>query len=193
MAVATRLIRLPGDLDQIEAILEASGSICSLSTPVLAFYSGNTPPAGADVRQACPTPLRQLAERHGCCVVLVRHLNKAVGMGKAAYRGEGSYSGFTGAARSTVLFGKHPTQAGVIGHGQEQGQPGPSAQSLTYKLVEWDYEEVSNVEWLGECDLTADDLVNGVRGTRRSGRRTWPPSRCAWSGWPARWPRARCP
>ena len=57
-----------------------------------------------DVRRAL-TPLKQMAERTGTAIVLVRHLNKTPG-GNPLYRGGGSI-GIIGAARSGLVVGRH--------------------------------------------------------------------------------------
>ena len=48
--------------------------------------------------------LAEVAERTGCAVVLIGHLNKAAG-GQSAYRGLGSID-FRAAARSVLLIGR---------------------------------------------------------------------------------------
>ena len=51
--------------------------------------------------------LAEIAERTGCAVILIGHLNKAAG-GQSAYRGLGSID-FRAAARSVLLIGARET------------------------------------------------------------------------------------
>ena len=74
--------------------------------PVMAFLSGNVNSNRDQDERRALTPLKQMAERTGAAVVLVRHLNKTPG-GNPLYRGGGSI-GIIGAARSGMVVGKHP-------------------------------------------------------------------------------------
>ena len=65
----------------------------------------------ASVRRAT-TPLADLAQRTGCAILLIRHLNKQGDL-KAKYRGGGSIA-FTGAARSVLVVEEHPEQPGLM-------------------------------------------------------------------------------
>ena len=58
-----------------------------------------------DVRSALK-PLKQLAERTGAAILIIRHLNKTPGS-NVLYRGGGSI-GIIGAARSGLIVGPHP-------------------------------------------------------------------------------------
>ncbi len=58
-----------------------------------------------DIRRALHV-LSGLAERPGCCVIVLRHLNKSGG-GNALYRGGGSI-GIIGAARAGFMCGRDP-------------------------------------------------------------------------------------
>jgi hypothetical protein len=74
---------------------------------VLAAYLDPTVNGNSDqgVRSVL-TPLAGVADRTGCLIVLIRHLNKRTG-DNALYRGGGSI-GIIGAARATFLIGPDP-------------------------------------------------------------------------------------
>jgi hypothetical protein len=109
-----------------------------------------------DVRRAM-VPLVQLADQYGCTVLVIRHLNKMQG-GRAVHRGDGSI-GIIGAARTGLLAGQHPTDDGLrvlaVAKSNLAFLPGP----IAYRLSEDDDLGCARVEWLGQVDLQADDLV----------------------------------
>jgi hypothetical protein len=97
---------IPDDIPRLERAVKRVGAALVVVDPIMAFLSGNVNSnRDQDVRRAL-TPLKQMAERTGAAVVLVRHLNKTPG-GNPLYRGGGSI-GIIGAARSGMVVGKHP-------------------------------------------------------------------------------------
>ena len=89
-----------------QAIVEQQATLLIID-PILAFTGGREVDANKtnEVRPVL-MQLSVMAERTGCAIVLVRHLNKASG-GNSLYRGGGSI-GIIGAARSALLVGKDP-------------------------------------------------------------------------------------
>ena len=112
--------------------------------------------------RAVLTPLSKVAERTGCCIVVLRHLNKSQGL-SAIYRGGGSV-GIGGAARVTLIVGVHPedkdedstTARKVLAVGKVN--IARHAPALEYRTVERDSTVV--IEWGGATTLSADDLVS---------------------------------
>ena len=97
--------------------------------------------------------LKEMAERTGCAVVLIGHLNKNSG-NKTNYRGLGSID-IPAAARSVLLVGKIEGQPDVRVVSQMKNNLAPIGKSLAFKLVE------GQVVWLGEIDMTAEELADG--------------------------------
>src|SRR5215213_6730332 len=85
-----------------------------------------------DVRSALK-PLKQLAERTGAAVVIVRHLNKTPG-GNVLYRGGGSI-GIIGAARSGLVVGPHPTDEGLRVLASQKHNLSMPPESLAYRVT----------------------------------------------------------
>lgn len=109
------------------------------------------------------TSLRLL---HGICVetgataILIQHLNKQPG-GNVLYRVGGSV-GWIAMARSALLVGEHPRdpEQRIVAH--LKSNLAPRGPSLAYRLepVEvLDAGEHVRLEWLGEVDLKAGDLL----------------------------------
>jgi hypothetical protein len=97
-----------------------------------------------------------VAERTGCAIVLIGHLNKASGA-SSAYRGLGSID-FRAAARSVLLIGrlKNDPTVRVIVH--DKSSLAPEGKSLAFGLGD---EE--GFRWLNGYDgITSEELLSGV-------------------------------
>ncbi|MDR1532956.1 MAG: AAA family ATPase [Clostridiales bacterium] len=107
--------------------------------------------------------LGAVAERTGCAVILISHLNKKGG--QAAYRGLGSIDIYA-AARSVLTVGKLPLdgyqynahasvcEMRAIVHTKSNLSPLAKAQAFGL-------DEDGGFCWLGECDATVDEVMSG--------------------------------
>jgi len=146
---------LPDDVSTIEAAIVAHGARLLICDPVTALFARDlSANSDADVRRAL-TPLAGVAERHGVCVVLLRHLNKRAG-GSALDRGGGSI-GIAALARTVILLGRDDQDPdGRILAAVKSNLTRPP-RALRARIV--DVDGVGKIEWGDECDTTADDLV----------------------------------
>jgi len=159
IACVTKVVSFPDDLAVVaRAAVKMSANMIVID-PLTVFLGRN---ANSDqaVRQAL-TPLRQFAERTNIAVVMIRHLNKSGGR-RAMYRGSGSI-GIVAAVRSALLIAKHPDDSNLRVLCQTKSNLGPMAPSLIFEPVTADNGAV-RIEWRGECDLTADDLLAPPKG-----------------------------
>lgn len=102
----TRPVTLPGDIPLIESVTAARGVLLVVVDVLMAYLSGTVDSyRDQDVRRAL-APLAAMAERTGCCVLVLRHLSKNGGQ-RAVYRGGGSI-GIIGAARAAFICGPDP-------------------------------------------------------------------------------------
>jgi putative DNA primase/helicase len=97
--------------------------------------------------------LTDLAEKHKCSILAIRHLGKS-GKGKAIYSGLGSID-FAAAARSILLAGEHKGQT-LIAH--VKSSLAPRGNSIRYEIQE------GTVIWAGSSDVTADQMVSDLPG-----------------------------
>ena len=122
-----------------------------------------------DIRRALHV-LSGLAERTRCCVIVLRHLNKSGG-GNAIYRGGGSI-GIIGAARAGFMCGRDPDdetgQLRVFANIKMNIAAEPPA--LGYRLVPDELHGCGRIEWLGQSDHRAVDLL--AEPGRRSDEQT---------------------
>lgn len=89
--------------------------------------------------------LAAMAERTGCTVVLIRHLNKAGGS-NALYRGGGSI-GIVGAARAAYLVARDPEDEARRIFAVTKCNLALEPPSLAYRLVSDDANGCARVEW----------------------------------------------
>jgi hypothetical protein len=102
-------------------------------------------------------PLAKLAEKHQCCIVLIRHLNKGVG-GKAIYRGSMSVD-FTAAVRSELLAGHHPDDPSKQALVHIVHNLSPAGPTIGYQILEGGDLDQGRFEWTGISDLTASQML----------------------------------
>lgn len=156
---AERMLSLPGDVRLLENAIERVGAALAVVDPLAAFVDESVNMnIDHDVRRAL-APLSKLAERTGCAVLAVRHLNKAPG-GSAMYRGGGSI-GVIGAARSAMLAAKHPDGDEFV-LAMQKSNLSPPAPSLAYGLSASANGAV-RAEYCGESPMDADALLKPPR------------------------------
>ena len=98
--------------------------------------------------------LSTVAERTGCAVVLIGHMNKASGM-KSGYRGLGSID-FTAAARSILVAGRIQDEPTVRVIAQSKNSLAPEGKSIAFEL-----DPEHGFQWKGVCEITVDELLSG--------------------------------
>lgn len=158
-------VTIPEDLGWIEAAVKRVEATVVVVDPLMAYLSGDVNShRDQDVRRAL-RPLKDLAERTGVAVLVIRHMNKAAG-GPVIYRGGGSI-GIIGAARIGLVVGPEPKDDGNDDEPERhvlalaKKNLTPSLPSLAYRIE--DANGVAVVRWDGEVEVTADQVVAGWR------------------------------
>lgn len=94
------------------------------------------------------------ADQTGCAVVLIGHLNKAVGS-NSAYRGLGSMD-FRAAARSVLLVGRMKKEPSIRVIVHDKSSLAPEGKSIAFNI------EDGSLRWVdGYEKITSEDLLNG--------------------------------
>ena len=95
-----------------------------------------------------------LAEKYHCAIILIGHMNKNSN-GKSSCRGLGSID-FQAAARSVLIVGriKDEPEIRVVCH--VKSSLAPEGKSIAFRL-----DKDTGFEWIGEYDISADDLLSG--------------------------------
>ena len=119
-----------------------------------------------NVIRALLSRFKDIAEKTGAAVVVIRHLTK-MKHDKAIYQGGGSID-VIGAARSTIRVMKNPEDPSekLVLHIKINIEK--FGQSWLYKLVEGQDGEVPAFEWIGPSDLTIHDVMAGTSSDQSS-------------------------
>jgi hypothetical protein len=150
-----RLLELPRDLEPLKAkVIERRIEMLILD-PVLTMLGGDAN-KDQDARKAL-TPIKHMAEETGVAVILVRHLNKSVGL-KAIQRGGGNM-GLIGVARAGMFFGDHPEDDGLHVMAVHKSNLAEKPPSLGYRIVTSAVHDTARVEWAGAVDFDANALA----------------------------------
>lgn len=138
----------------LERHVKATGAVLLIVDVLMAYMPrGVDSHRDHDVRVALK-PLAQMADRTGCAVILIRHLNK--GTGPAMYRAGGSI-GITGLVRCANIVARSPDDDALVVFAPGKNNLAPDSEGLTYTL-----ESVGDhprIRWVGTTRLGADELL----------------------------------
>lgn len=158
-AEGDRALRPPtlADIVALEAaVVETAARLLVVDVVMAYLPAGTDSHRDQDVR-AVLSRLSGLADRTGCTVLLLRHLNKAKG-GDPLYRGGGSI-GIVGAARAGLLVAADPDDPARRVLASVKNNLGPAPESLAYRLADVPELGVARVVWEGSSAHTARDLL----------------------------------
>ena len=143
--------------ERIERAIRQTGARLIILDPIQAYVGEKTDMNKANEIRPIFRRLADVAERTGCAVVLIGHLNKASG-GQSAYRGLGSID-FRAAARSVLLIGRVKREPNVRVIIHDKSSLAPEGKPVAFCL-----DPEMGFEWIGEYDITADELLSGAGG-----------------------------
>ena len=172
--VKPRLIEAAADLDRVLVIDEAkreltlsderiekaitqNGARLIILDPIQAYMGEKTDMNRANEVRPVFRKLGMIAEKTGCAIVLIGHLNKSSGT-QSTYRGLGSID-IMAAVRSLIFIGKvrkDPTTRVLI---HEKSSLAPPGETMAFKLGD---EE--GFRWVGAYEISADELLDGKEG-----------------------------
>ena len=146
---------------RLEKAVEATNARLVVLDPIQGFLGAGVDMHRANEIRPVMKHISELAERHRCAVILIGHMNKC-SLNKSAYRGLGSID-FQAAARSVLIVGRIKDEPETRVVCQIKSSLAPEAKAIAFRL-----SENCGFEWLGEYDVTADDLLSGnAKGTRK--------------------------
>lgn len=145
------------DLDEIEQAIVQVGARLVVVDVLMAYLPGKVDShRDQDIRSVL-SELKALAERTGCCILLLRHLNKATG-GNALYRGGGSIA-IVGSARTAWLAAVDPDDEARRVLAVYKTNLAAEQESLAYRLVDSADHGCARIEWLGTTGHRGADLL----------------------------------
>ena len=143
--------------ERIERAIRQTGARLIILDPIQAYVGEKTDMNKANEIRPMFRRLAEIAERTGCAVILIGHLNKAAG-GQSAYRGLGSID-FRAAARSVLLIGRVKREPNVRVIVHDKSSLAPEGKPIAFCL-----DPETGFSWIGEYDITADELLSGAGG-----------------------------
>ena len=143
--------------ERIEKAIRQNGARLIILDPIQAYVGEKTDMNKANEIRPIFRRLAEVAERTACAVILIGHLNKAAG-GQSAYRGLGSID-FRAAARSVLLIGRVKREPNIRVIVHDKSSLAPEGKPMAFCL-----DPEMGFEWVGEYDITADELLSGAGG-----------------------------
>ena len=136
-----------------EAIVQIKAKMVVLD-PIQGFLGADVDMHRANEIRPLMKRIAVLSEKYHCAVILIGHMNKNSN-GKSSYRGLGSID-FQAAARSVLIVGrvKDEPEVRVVCH--TKSSLAPEGTSIAFRL-----DKNNGFEWIGEYDISADELLNG--------------------------------
>lgn len=135
-----------------QAILKEKAKLMILD-PIQAYLGAKMDMNRANEARDMTKHLGQVAERTGCAIVLIGHMNKNAG-GKVAYRGMGSID-FFAVARSVLLVGRVKGQENRRAMIQIKNNLAKRGLAKSFVLTDGVFT------WKGDYDITEDELAGG--------------------------------
>lgn len=141
------------DIRLEEAIIQTKARMVVLD-PIQGFLGAEVDMHRANEIRPLMKRIAVLAEKYHCAIILIGHMNKNSN-GKSSYRGLGSID-FQAAARSVLIVGriKDEPEVRVVCH--VKSSLAPEGKSIAFRL-----DKDNGFEWIGEYDISADDLLSG--------------------------------
>lgn len=140
--------------ERLEKAIHETGARLVVLDPMQAYLGSDVDMHRANEIRPIMKRVAAMAERSGCAVILIGHMNKAQGL-KAGYRGLGSID-FRAAARSVLLVGRTKDDPSVRIMAQDKNSLAPEGRSISFELCE------DGFRWLGCVDATVDDVLCGT-------------------------------
>lgn len=140
--------------DRIEEAIKRENAKLCIFDPIQAYLGGDTDMNRANEAREMTKKLGSIAERTGCAIVLIGHMNKGSGA-KAAYRGMGSID-FFAVARSVMLVGRIEGQSNLRAMIQIKNNLAAFGHPKAFELAE------DGFHWLGDYEITADEVLGGM-------------------------------
>ena len=152
-----RPFSLAQDLDILEQAIKQTGTILVVIDPLMAVLGHNIDSSrDQDVREVL-TPLAQVAERTGCAILIIRHLNKG-SSDNILYRGSGSI-GIIAVARIGLLVAHDPDDQQKRVFATIKNNLSKIAPNLSYQITE-NENGAPYIQWLGENHHTTSTLLH---------------------------------
>jgi archaellum biogenesis ATPase FlaH len=143
---------------RIEEALIQTGAKLFILDPLQAYLGADVDMHRANEVRPILKRISHIAEKTGCAIVVVGHLNK--GTNQSQYRGLGSID-ISAAARSELTVGRIGENMRVVV--QNKSNLAPNGCPIAFS-----FDSVAGFSWHGEYDINVDDLFNNNHKPREN-------------------------
>jgi len=145
---------------RVEQAITQTGAKLFILDPLQAYIGSDVDMHRANEIRPVLKRISAVAEKTGCAVVVIGHLNK--GGSKSQYRGLGSID-IQAAARSVLTVGRikgKPYTRAIV---QGKNNLAPEGQAIGFEL-----DPSTGFRWIGTLPITIDELLSGIMPERDS-------------------------
>lgn len=139
---------------RIESAIIETGARLLVLDPLQAYLGESYEMNRADGIRPMMKQLTTVANRTGCAIVIIGHMNKA-SSAKGIYRGLGSID-ITAAARSVLLVGRVGSNSSIRAMAQIKNSLAEEGAPIAFEIL-----DNAAVRWIGHYDISVDELLNG--------------------------------
>jgi hypothetical protein len=174
--IKPRLISAGADLNRVRFIIEDEKQLTMtderieqgirennvrlmIMDPIQAYLGADVDMNRANEIRPIFRRLSEIAERTGCAIVLIGHLNKSAGT-QSNYRGLGSID-IAAAVRSILFVGSVEKDDNIRVVIQQKDSLAPKDNPVAFKL------SGDRFEWIGEYEITINELMAGNTGKKK--------------------------
>lgn len=139
--------------ERLERAVRETGAKFVILDPIQAYLGASVDMHRANEIRPVMKRLGHMAEKYGCAIILIGHMNKASGS-KSTYRGLGSID-FQATARSVLIVGrvKDDNAVRVIAH--DKSSLAPEGASIAFRL-----DKENGFSWEGIYEISVDELLS---------------------------------
>lgn len=140
--------------ERIEQALKETDAKVLILDPIQAYLGADVDMHRANEIRPVMKRLGDMAEKYGCAILLIGHMNKASGS-KSTYRGLGSID-FQATARSVLVVGRVKDDPTLRVMAHDKSSLAPEGTSVAFRL-----DKENGFRWEGACDMTVAELLSG--------------------------------
>lgn len=146
---------------RIEEAINKKNAKLLIIDPIQAYLGAGIDMHRANEIRPIMHNLSIVAERTGCAIILIGHMNKDSQNQKGIYKGLGSID-IVAAARSVLLLGRDPKNKYIRAVIPVKSSLAPEAKAVAFEL-----NKDTGLKWLGESELTEKDLLSTTKETTK--------------------------
>lgn len=146
--------------DRIEEAIKEYNAKLLIIDPIQAYLGANVDMHRANEIRPIMHHLSVVAERTGCAIVLIGHMNKDDKKSNPLNKGLGSID-IVASARSVLLLGRNPKNESIRVVIPIKSSLAPEAKGVAFEL-----KKDTGFKWVGESELTAKDLLDTTKKSK---------------------------